>query len=96
MPYRGEIVSFDPEQGFYGVKYEDDDEEELDKSNIKSILNSDSPRRAVDFSSLPPFPQSSARPPGKSSWVVSTIPSGDIPLRENTIPLRDIPSRDIP
>ena len=72
----------------------DDNKQELDEDNIKSILTSKLSRRAVDFSSLPPFPQSSARPPGKSYWVVSTIPSGDIPLRENTIPLGDIPLGD--
>ena len=57
--YRGVIESFDSNEGFYKIKYNDGDEEELDERNIDVLL-----RQKAKL--LPPIPPPTPIPP--MSW----------------------------
>ena len=57
--YRGVIESFDSDEGFYKIRYDDDDEEELDERDIDVLLRQEAKL-------LPPAPPPIPVPP--MSW----------------------------
>ena len=59
IQYRGVIQSFDSDEGFYKIKYNDGDEEELDEQDIDALLHQKAKL-------LPPIPPPISVPP--MSW----------------------------
>jgi hypothetical protein len=47
--FEGKVVNFNPINGLYAIKYDDDDEEDVDEEEITRIVQVPSPKKKPKF-----------------------------------------------
>jgi hypothetical protein len=79
-PYKGEVISYDPEEKLYKVQYEDEDREELDSSEVKRYLVEEPINNNTEFEGISTSTTKTSKDDKKAlyDWIVNASASNSL------------------